>query len=119
MPVGEKTYTFRASKDLGPRAREALSTLNSLLEERERGGGLEEAMSTFWVTILRRAGEFDQRENQSALFRTTLEVFIDAAEKLARDREHLREYEAWAAEDEEARAVREGALKAAAHRWGE
>lgn len=119
MAISEKTYTFRASKDLGSRAREALATLSSLLEETERGRGLEEATATFWLTLARRADELGEGENQSAVFRATLEVFIEAAEKLARDREHLREYEAWAAEDQEARAVRRGALQAGVSRWDE
>ena len=89
MRVAEKTYTFRAAGDLGPRAREALSTLSALLDE--EGGVGEEAMSAFWMTVLRHARDFKQPESQSAVFRTTLETFIDAAEKLARDREHVSE----------------------------
>ena len=117
MPIAEKTYTFRASEDLAPRAREALSTLSLLLEE--DAGALDQAMAVFWITVLRHARDFEQTENQSALFRTTLETFVEAAEKLARDREHLREYEQWAAEDEEGRAMRVAALKAAGARWDE
>jgi hypothetical protein len=119
MALAEKTYTFRASEDLGRRAREALSTLRSILEESERGEGLDQAMSAFLLTIARRAQDLEHGGNQSAAFRTTLEVFIEAAEKLGRDREHLHEYEQWAADDKEARALRAGALKAAASRWDE
>jgi hypothetical protein len=118
MPVAEKTYTFRASKDLGPRAREALSTMSSLLEDAS-DSDLEEAMSVFWIAVFRRVRELEQPENQSALFRTTLEAFVDAAEKLARDREYVREYEKWAADDEEGAAFRAAARKAVASRWAE
>jgi hypothetical protein len=118
MTTREKTYTFRASQDLAGRATEALSTLCSLLDE-DAVDLREEEMATFWITVLRRAREFDESENQSAVFRTTLEAFVEAAEKVARDREYLREYEQWAAEDEEGRLVRRGALKAAASRWSE
>ena len=117
MSTSEKTYTFRASKDLVPRAREALSTLRSLIEEETDEAGVDEAMSTFLINVHRRARELPKGENQSALFRTTLEAFVDAAEKLARDREYLAEYEAWGAEDDEGRSVRAGALAAAADRW--
>jgi hypothetical protein len=118
MSLAEKTYTFRASRDLGPRARDAVATLASLLDESD-SEGLDEAMAAFSLTLLRRARELGDDENQSALFRATLEGFIEAAEKLARDREHLRAYKEWAAEDEEGRAVRSAAAKAAASRWDE
>jgi hypothetical protein len=117
--VMEKTYTFRASDDLGPRAREALSTLRSLFEKSEGDEGLDQAVSAFLLALARRAPDFRPEANQSVAFRTALEVFIDAAEKLARDREHLGAYEEWAAEDDEARAVRAAALKGAASRWDE
>ena len=118
MAVAEKTYTFRAPGDLASRAGEALSTLNSLLED-AASVDLDDAKSAFWITVLRHAREFEESENQSAVLRATLEAFVDAAEKLARDREHLRVYEEWAAEDEEGRRIRRGALKAAAGRWSE
>ena len=119
MSTSEKTYTFRGSADLVPRARDAFSTLSHLLEGDAGGRELEEAMSAFWLTVLRRAGEFEQPENQSALLRSTIELFIEGAEKLAENSRVLREYEKWAAEDDEGRAVRAGALKAAATRWDE
>jgi hypothetical protein len=118
MSAAEKTYTFRASKDLGPRARDAVATLASVLDE-SASEGLDEAMRAFSLTLLRRVRELEDGENQSALFRATLEGFIEAAEKLACDCQHLRAYEVWAAEDEEGRAVRSAAAKAAASRWYE
>jgi hypothetical protein len=117
MSASEKTYTFRASQDLAPRVRDALSALGSLLEE--DATAFDEAMPAFSIAVLRRAREFEQPENQSALLRTTLEIFVEAVEKLAQDREYVRDYEQWAAEDEESRALRKGALKAAARRWDE
>jgi|SRR5215218_9378841 len=116
MTLSEKTYTFRAPGDLGVRAREAVATLNAVLAE-PGGAGVDEAITAFSLTILRRARELGESGNQSALFRATLEGFVEAAEKLARDREHVPAYEAWAAEDEEGRAVRAAAAKAAAPRW--
>jgi hypothetical protein len=118
MSVAEKTYTFRASSELGPRARDAVETLASLLDE-SRSEDLDEAMAAFSLTLLRRARELGGSENQSAFFRATLEGFIEAAEKLASDREHLRAYQEWAEEDQEGRAVRLAAAKAAAPRWDE
>lgn len=116
MSLSEKTYTFRASSDLGRRARQAVETLASLLDE-ARSEERDEAMTAFSLTLLRRARELGGSQNQSAVFRATLEGFIEAVEKLAGDREHLRAYEEWAAENQEGRAVRAAAAKAAAARW--
>jgi hypothetical protein len=118
MPTADKTYTFRASEDLAPRLRATLSTLSSLLEEEASAAGFDEAMSGFWVTLIRQTRELESG-NQSELFRTTLEAFIKAGEKLARNRDYMQEYAQCPAEDEEGRLVRKGALKASASRWGE
>ena len=115
MPTSEKTYTFRGAEDLVPRVRDAFAVFGSILDE---DGGRDEAMA-LWTAVSRQRQELARTENQSALLRATLEVFIEAAERLKRDREHLRAYEEWAADDEEGRAFREGALKAAADRWRE
>lgn len=82
MSVSEKTYTFRAPSDLGSRAHQAVETLASLLDE-EPNEERDEAMAAFLLVFLRRAREFRGSQNQSALFRATLEGFIEAAEKLA------------------------------------
>src|SRR5437870_2806312 len=115
MPTSEKTYTFRGAEDLVPRVREAFAVFGAVLDDE---GGREEAVA-LWTAVSRRRQELAGSKNQSALLRSTLEVFIEAAERLERDREHLRAYEEWAAEDDEGHAVREGALKAAADRWRE
>jgi|SRR6266550_2790865 hypothetical protein len=115
MPTSEKTYTFRGAEDLVPRVRDAFAVFGSILDE---DGGRDEAMA-LWTAVSRQRRELAATENQSALLRATLEVFIEAAERLKRDREHLHAYEEWAAEDDEAHAVREGALEAAADRWRE
>lgn len=118
MPTNEKTYTFRAPDDLAPRAREAFRTWRALLEEGEvEGALLDDAMTGFWLSFLRHARALEGLDNQSALFRATFELFVDATEKVAEDIGFVRAYEEWAAEDEEGPAVRSGALEAAAGRW--
>jgi hypothetical protein len=118
MPTADKTYTFRASEDLAPRLRAALSTLSSLLEEEAPAAGFDEAMSGFWITLIRQTRDLESPANQAEVFLTTLEAFIKAGEKLARDRDYMQEYAQCAAEDEEGRLVRKGELKASASRWG-
>jgi hypothetical protein len=119
MPTKEKTYTFRAPEDLAPRTREAFRTWRDLLEEDEAGGGaaFRDAMSGFCLALARRARTLGQLDNQSALFRTTFELFVDATEKAVEDREFINAYEEWAQADEEGTTVRAGALKSAADRW--
>lgn len=119
MPTNEKTYTFRASEDLAPRTREAFRTWRDLLEADDAGGGaaLRDAMAGFCLAVARRARAFDEVDNQSALFRTTFELFVAATEKAVEDLEFVRAYEEWAQADEEGTVVRGGALAAAADRW--
>jgi hypothetical protein len=115
----EKRYTFRASEDLAPRTREAFRTWRDLLEEDDVGGSaaLRDAMTGFCLAVFRRTRALDQFDNQSALFRTTLELFVEATERAVENREFVRAYEEWARADEEGAAVRTGALAAAADRW--
>jgi len=120
MPTNEKTYTFRASEDLAPRTREAFRTWRDLLQEDDdvvAGAALRDAMTGFCLAVARRARALDQLDNQSALFRATFELFVDATEKAVEDLAFVRAYEEWAQADEEGTAVRGGALAAAADRW--
>jgi hypothetical protein len=118
MSAKEKTYTFRASEDLAPRTREAFRTWRDLLAEDDASGAaLRDAMNGFCLAVARRARTLDQLDNQSALFRTTFELFIDATEKAVEDLEFVHAYEEWAQADSEGTALRKGALAAAADRW--
>jgi hypothetical protein len=118
MTTNEKTYTFRAPEDLAPRTREAFRTWRNLLAENDVGGtALRDAMSGFCLAVARRASSLDELDNQSALFRSTFELFVEATEKAVEDLEFVRAYEEWAHADDEGAAVRRGALTAAADRW--
>src|SRR5213593_1511150 len=88
MSANEKTYTFRASEDLAPRTREAFITWRDLLAEDDGGGeALRDAMNGFCLAVARRARTLNQLDNQSALFRSTFELFVDATEKALEDLE--------------------------------
>lgn len=118
MHSKEKTYTFRASEDLAPRTREAFSTWRDLLAANDAGGdALRDAMSGFCLAVARRARSLDELDNQSELFRSTFELFVEATEKAVADLEFVSAYEEWAQADDEGAAVRSGALAAAADRW--
>lgn len=88
-----------------------------MLEGDEADAALRDAMTGFCLAIARRARALGELDNQSALFRSTFELFVDVTEKAVEDREFVRTYKAWAAEDAEGRAFRKGALEAAANRW--
>jgi hypothetical protein len=70
------------------------------------------------VLSCRRAlGSLEDLDNQSALFRSTFELFVEATEKAVEDLEFVGAYEEWSEADDEGKAVRSGALGAAADRW--
>lgn len=118
MTVSERTYSFRGSKDLGARVREAVRTWDELLGSQRPD--LDEAIRAFSIDFVRTSQEARRgAKTQSALLRAALEAFAGATEKIASDLRAVAEYEAWAREDEEAAAVRAAALAAAADRWRE
>jgi hypothetical protein len=114
-----KTYTFRASGDLGSRTRDAFRTWSKLVDKDDvvSDDALRDTMTTFCLALARRARESEEPENQSELFRSMFELFVDATEKAADDVRFVRAYEEWAQEDKEGPALRKGALAAAAERW--
>jgi hypothetical protein len=117
MHTSEKTYTFRAQADLGPRVREAFEKWQRIFASENADEDASQAMQTFFVAWFRRVRAMDDLNNQSALLRTAFETFVLAAEKATDDLEYVDAYEDWASEDHEAPRVRRGALSAAADRW--
>lgn len=119
VSVKEKTFTFRAPGDLASRTRRAFRTWDELLEKDDSvsGEALRDAMTTFCLALGRHARAFEESENQSELFRSMFELFVEATEKAAEDVRFVRAYEAWAQEDEEGAAIRKAALESAAERW--
>jgi hypothetical protein len=78
---------------------------------------LREALNSFCLAVARRAKEFDEFENQSALIRAMSELFVDATEKVVADLQFTKAYAEWASEDAEGPEIRRTALAAAADRW--
>src|SRR6266540_509814 len=119
MTTKEKTYTFRASEDLAARARQAFRTWHELLDAdvTTSQAELRDLLNGFCLAVARRAREFDEFDNQSALIRAMSELFVDATEKVAADLEFTAAYSEWAEQDAEAAAIRRGAVAAAADRW--
>lgn len=74
-------------------------------------------MTTFCLALGRRARALEEGENQSELFRSMFELFVEATEKAAEDAEFVSAYEEWAHEDSEGPALRKAALATAADRW--
>ena len=113
MAVGERTYTFRASGDLGERIRavsEALDTSPELVDR---------VAAQFALAIARDpASLHGARGNQSAFIRQTMELLVRAAEKVASDAEYEKLYAEEAADrsDDEIE-FREAANADAVRRW--
>lgn len=87
MAISERTYTFRASADLGDRMRDASHVLAELAAQ--PGSRLTERISReVGMTIARRgglAGTGLTGENQSAFLREIVELIVHAAQKVAND----------------------------------
>ena len=87
MAISERTYTFRASADLGDRKRDASHVLAELAAQ--PGSRLTERISReVGMTIARRgglAGTGLTGENQSAFLREIVELIVHAAQKVAND----------------------------------
>jgi hypothetical protein len=116
MPTGGKTYSFRASPELGERLKCARDTFAQVFATRP---GVDELIvRDFHLSLLRQFTQArDQMHDQSALMRTAVELFVSATEKIAGDLALVSEYTAWEAEDREGDAFRVGALEAGASIW--
>jgi hypothetical protein len=116
--ASERTFSFRAPDDFGDRVREASVILDDLAKE--AGVELGERLGRQLVLALYRdGGRFQEtRGNQSAFVRESVELLVDAAEKVASDLHYAREYAKVAAEEtDEDAAFRRAAETVAAERW--
>ena len=117
-PLSERTFSFRAPEGFGDRVREASVILDDLANE--IGAALGERIGRELVLALHRdAGRFHEtRGNQSAFVRESVELLVNAAEKVASDLHYAREYAKVAAEKTEDEAAFHRAAEATAgQRW--
>ena len=114
MAVAERTYTFRAAASLGERMRGA----SAVLEEVRSGENPEatEHLARELVLLLLRRSDDARNLNQSAFTRLSVELLLEAAEKLAMDADFTERYTADRATDDEI-ASRQAATRAVARRW--
>jgi len=116
--IVERTFSFRAPEDFGDRVREASVVLDDLANE--VGAELGNRIGRELVLALHRdGGRFHEtRGNQSAFVRESVELLVDAAEKVASDLHYAREYAKVAAEEtDDDAAFRRAAETVAAERW--
>ncbi len=118
MPVAARTYTFRASGDLGDRIRAASVFLDEI--EEAAGSEVSERIARELVlALLRDTRRFRGASgNQSAFMRETVELVVSAAQKVAADLEYADAYARGGAErtsDEE--EFRRAARTRAGERW--
>lgn len=118
MPVAERTFSFRATPDLGDRierARETLAGLAAALEGPEGDWIARE----IHLGLLRRSRSLAEAESRSDLIRGAMELVLEMAEKIEADLRFAQEYETAASgrnsEDDEFATA---AARVAAERWG-
>lgn len=104
MATADRTYSFRADADLGERIEVARSTLRRIGDELE-------SQENAWIArelqlaLVRRSSELAESGNRSELMRATMELLVEATEKIADDLRFIDDYAAAAQartpEDEE------------------
>lgn len=121
MVVAERTYSFRASHELGDRMREAATLLDEILSSAgaPKSEAIDRVARELVLAMMRDAPRFHEAAgNQSAFMRDTIELLVSVTEKLARDHAYAAEYAAEAkALSEDEREFRRGARHAAARSW--
>lgn len=118
MPTADRTYSFRATGDLGDRIANARRVLTEPAAQRpEVREWINRELQRAWARWLRAAPELAR--DQSRFMRTTVEVMVDVAEKVARDLALADEYAAGRHEDTEADAYNAGMLELSRGAWRE
>ena len=104
MGISERTYTFRASAELGEKIREMGHVL-AQLDLAHDARIADRVGRQVSIMLARRGGVVGaglSGENQSAFLREAVELFVDAARKIASDLEWEKVYAAeWKAETED------------------
>ena len=122
MAISERTYTFRASADLGEKIREMGQVL-AQLDLAQDAHIADRVGRQVAIVLARRGGVVGaglSGENQSAFLREVVELFVDAARKIASDLEWEKVYAAEReAETEEDRQRHLDFEALASEAWGE
>lgn len=110
----ERTFSFRADPDLDDRLQEAVRRFAA--SDRRQSGEFGRAFEHFLLAHLE---ELDPEPSDSALLRAMLESWIEASDRVLEDEELVGAYREWSTEADDERAVRDGAVRAAATIWDE
>lgn len=116
MATAERTYSFRAPEELGQRLATARKSFDQLAQaDPETSAWLSRELEMGLARKL--AAAPDVTRDQSAFLRTAAELLVSVTEKVAQGIELGERYAAARAEDVEATAFHEGALKTSKRVW--
>jgi predicted DNA-binding protein len=109
----QKTYSFRASSELGERLREARAGFDMAARDAELSAHLG---NEFGLALLRRLHTLSEDLPDGVFIREIVEAFVSAGRRVRSEQEQMEELRAFDREDTEGEAWRRGAMRLVAAR---
>jgi hypothetical protein len=118
MAVADRTFSFRAPRELGKRmeqARASLERFQAVADEQVDAAAW--LASEFELALLRRLPALASARGQSAFMRAAMETLVAATEKVERELERMPALKDFDRHDREGEQVRAAMLDATATGW--
>ncbi len=109
----QKTYSFRASSELGEQLQEAREGFHMAARDTELG---DHFGNEFTLALLRRLRVLDENLPDGVFIREIVEAFVSAGRRVRWEQDHMEEFATFDREDTEGEAWRKGAMRLVAKR---
>jgi hypothetical protein len=109
----QKTYSLRASSELGEQLREAREGFDMAARDAELG---DHFGNEFALALLRRLRALGEDVPDGVFIREIVEAFVSAGRRVRWEQNHMEEFAAFAREDTEGDEWRRGAMRLVAKR---
>jgi hypothetical protein len=109
----QKTYSFRASSELGAQLREAREGFDMAVGDAKLAAHLG---NEFGLALLRRLRTLGEDLPDGVFMREIVEAFVSAGRRVRWEQDHMEEFAAFAREDTEGEAWRRSAMRMVATR---
>jgi hypothetical protein len=109
----QKTYSFRASRELGQQLRGAREGFDMAARDAELG---DHFGNEFALALLRRLRMLGEDVPDGVFIREIVEAFVSAGRRIRWEQDHMEEFAAFAREDTEGDEWRRGAMRLVAKR---